>query len=146
MLLTDFFRVELDALLHNRFLFLLGFRLLLLFLLLLIILARALFFLPAFSIDLAVLGLLCLLLLLLLLLLLASVDLTHVLGEVLHQLSARAMRVIQRVLRPARTALRHQPLLLDVHRRLRVLAFRAQQVLFDEPIIEGLGGQVGLQN
>ena len=46
------------------------------------------------------------------------------------------MRVIQRVLRPARTALRHQPLLLDVHRRLRVLAFRAQQVLFDESIID----------
>jgi hypothetical protein len=36
------------------------------------------------------------------------------------------MRVVQRVLRPARTALRHQPLLLDVHRRLWVLAFRAQ--------------------
>jgi hypothetical protein len=56
------------------------------------------------------------------------------------------MRVIQRVLRPARTALRHQPLLLDVHRRLGVLAFRTQQILFDEPIIKGLGDQVGLQN
>jgi hypothetical protein len=56
------------------------------------------------------------------------------------------MRVIQRVLRPARTALRHQPLLLDVHSRLRVLAFRAQQILFDESIIKGLGDQVGLQN
>jgi hypothetical protein len=47
------------------------------------------------------------------------------------------MRVIQRVLRPARAALGHQPLLLDVHRRLRVLAFRAQQILFDEPIRMG---------
>lgn len=139
-LLTDFFRVELYAFLHNRLLFLLGLLLLLLFLLLLIILTRALLFLRGLTIG------LCLLDLLVLLLLLAGVDLTHVLGEVLHQLGARAMRVIQRVLRPARTALRHQPLLLDVHRRLGVLAFRTQQILFDEPIIKGLGDQVGLQN
>ena len=131
-LLTDFFRVELYAFLHNRLLFLLGLLLLLLFLLLLIILTRALLFLRGLTIGLCLLGLLVLLLLLL-----ASVDLTHVLGQVLHQLSARAMRVVQRVLRPAGTALGHQPLLLDVHRRLRVLAFRAQKVLFDEPIRKG---------
>jgi hypothetical protein len=48
------------------------------------------------------------------------------------------MRVIQHVLGTAGTALRHQPLLLDVHRRLGVLAFRAQQVLFNESIRKGL--------
>ena len=127
-LLTDFFRVELYAFLHNRLLFLLCLLLLLLFLLLLIILTRALLFLRGLTIALG---------LLVLLLLLAGVDLTHVLGQVLHQLGARAMRVVQRVLRPAGTALGHQPLLLDVHRRLGVLAFRAQKVLFNEPIRKG---------
>ena len=120
-LLTDFFRVELDALLHNRFLFLLSVLLLLLFPLLLIFIAGALVVLPLVSIGLGILGLLGLLFFLFL-----GVDLTHVLGQVLHELCPRAMRVIQHVLGTARTALRHQPLLLDVHGRLGVLAFRAQ--------------------
>jgi hypothetical protein len=147
--LTDFVRVKFHGLLLSRLLlflfgvllFLLLFGtvfvavsssllLLLLFLLLLVVVAvGCLAILVGFAI-LALFGLLFLLSLAL------GLDFTHVLGKVLHELSSRAMSIVQLVLGTASTTLSHQSLLLDEHRGLRVLALITQQVFFYESIRE----------
>jgi hypothetical protein len=60
--------------------------------------------------------------LLFLLLLLLGVNLTHLLGKLLHEVGAGAMSRIELLLIATSAALGHQLLLLDEHGSLRVLA------------------------
>jgi len=120
----NFFRVEFDSLFLGRLL-LLFLLLLLLFLLVLLLLLvpRGLF------LSLPVLALLRLLLLSRLL---ATLYLTHIFWQVLHQLCAGSVSIIKLILISACSALAHQLLLFDIHGCLGVLAFLTQQILLNE--------------
>ena len=127
LILTDFFRV-------NLYPVLLLLRLLLLSSLLLLLFFLGLFF----FVILSLLALRLILLLVFLLLfcavflaffptnpILFSIDLTHIFGEVFHQLSTCPVHVIEGVLVTAGATLRHQLFLSDEHACLRILTLAA---------------------